>query len=122
MLSETTDFSTQSTSFVNIPGATQGFNMSSLVGCVKVRFHTSARCSVTSASDICSIRALVDGTQALPGRIQFAAENNRNVAYSFQWFTEVSQGNHTVRVQAAVGNAATLFQLTAWSMDVEITD
>ena len=38
---------------------------------------------------------------------------------SFQWVKRLSAGTHVVRVQAGVQNAATSFEIQAWTLDVE---
>jgi hypothetical protein len=123
---DTAIFETNSSAFVNLPGAVATVDIpAGEIRCVKVRFSASVSCSQTAQSDVCVVRAgEIGGSVFDPAvnGIDFADEQGDALrTHSFEWVKQLSAGSHTIRVQAAVQNAATKFTIGAWTMDVEQT-
>jgi hypothetical protein len=119
-------FSTSSTTFANLPGAAVAVTVPpGETQCVKVRFSAEVRCMPSASADLCAVRVLVpDLTLFLPGvnGVTFASEQGSATGTrSFQWVQRLFPGTHVVRVQAGVQNAATNFEIQAWTLDVEST-
>ncbi len=99
------DHSTFSTSFVNVPKASVGFNQGgSSSGCVIVTFTAEA---FTDPDGLMQVRArLDDSVTAAPGVVQFSGDEDedadgrwaRSHAFTFI-FPSVAPGSHLVRIQ-----------------------
>jgi hypothetical protein len=89
--------------------------------CVKIRFSAMMRCTQSGAADECFIRAVAGAFVADPAinGITFSREDTTYSVRSFEWVKELGAGTHIVRMQAAVQNIATSFDIQAWTFDVE---
>ena len=117
-------FSTQSTTFANVTGAAVAITVpAGTTRCVKVRFSGIMRCSETVNFDVCAILVvipnLVTFDPAFLG-IDYHDEDSNYAANSYEFVKRLDPGSYTIRVRAGVQNAATKFDITAWTMDVEI--
>jgi hypothetical protein len=108
----TNTFTFNSQAFVNVPNA--AFFVSVPSGkqqCATVTFSASASCPLG-----CNIKVIDGATELEPSGVntQFA-EGNSDEVHSFQWVKRLAAGNHTLRIQVAVGNTgnATLGPYTA---------
>jgi len=126
ILTQITSFKTQSTTFVNVPGAAAMVNVpAGQTRCVIVRFSASSSCSETSAFDVCTIRVVEPAKVALDpplNGIDFADGSVGLAAHSFEWVKRFGPGKHTIVAQAAVQNSATTMSMPLWTMDVETTN
>jgi hypothetical protein len=121
--------STNSTTFVNVPGASMTIGVpSGQRALLLIRFSAESSCQGGNFGDWCSLRIVVDGVQAHPrAGLNFAFDTDAGVAtnhdiwegHSMDRSITVGSGSHTVRVQWAVTNAATSFRLDDWSLTVE---
>jgi hypothetical protein len=116
---------TSSVAFVVVPNAVTGFTVpAGATRCVKVLFTAKAACrGPTAVTDFCFIRALLDGVEMLPqgaGIQTFISEDATENAHAYMWVRRVGAGNHVVRIERRVGNAATGFLLDDWTFDVQI--
>ena len=93
-----------------------------------LRFSGESSCDGGSWGDYCSLRILVDGTEALPAEgLNFAFDTDEGVAANYEiWEANsidrsivVGSGNHTITVQYAVTTGTTDFRLDDWSLTVE---
>lgn len=117
-------FSTASTSFVNVPGASTTVSIpSGGTRCVKVRFSATASCSTTGSLDECVIRVSEPGIAFDPNTngINFIEEQPGEAAHSFEWVKILGAGSHTITVEAGVAASPTNFSIGEWTMDVEVT-
>ena len=117
-------FTTGSTSFVNVPGASAKVTVpAGATRCVKVRFSAEASCSQTGVFDLCALRVVVPGVVTFDppiNGVNFVVENNNLEARSFEWVKILEAGVHTVVVQAGVQVAGTTFSIPIWTLDVEV--
>ena len=120
---ETSEFTTQSTSFVSLPGATTNVVVpAGETRCIKARLYVVASCSETAANDFCGIRVSVVGGEAFDppiNGIDIAPSGAAPAAYAFQWVKVLGEGTHKIRPAAAVQNAMTTFTIKFWTFDVE---
>jgi hypothetical protein len=123
---ETAEFFTSSTSFVNVTGTQTAVVVpAGQTYCVKIRFSAVMQCSATASVDRCVIRVLAGASLADPALdvVVFAGEDGGNYGVrSFQWVKELGPGRHVVRAQAKVQNAVTMFNIRTWTLDVETTE
>jgi hypothetical protein len=129
-VTETTAQTTSSTSFVDLPGATTSIGVpAGERALILVRFSGESACTQTGAgSNWCSVRILVDTTEANPAAgldFAFDSTNGGNEttgsweSHSMDRSLSVGPGLHTVKVQWAVTNASTVFRLDDWTLTVE---
>jgi hypothetical protein len=122
---EPTASATNSIVFVQVPGAITGFTIAAGTSrCVKVIFTAKAACrGPTAVTDFCFIRATIDGVEMPPqggGFQTFISEDATENAHAYMWITRVGAGNHVVRIERRVGNAASSFLLDDWTFDVSL--
>ena len=122
---ETGSFITSSTNFASVPGAAVSITIPAGESqCVKVRFSVQMRCVESAEADLCGIRVIVPFLTTFYPNINgvtFASEQGNAMSVrSFDWVARLDAGSHIVRLQAGVQNAATSFELHAWTMNVEI--
>ena len=120
---------TSSTTFVNLPGGTTTMSVpSGQQALLLLRFSGESSCDGGSWGDYCSLRILVDGTEALPAEgLNFAFDTDEGVAANYEiWEANsidrsivVGSGSHTITVQYAVTTGTTDFRLDDWSLTVE---
>jgi hypothetical protein len=118
-------FSTNSTTFENLPGSTTTVDVGD-GGCVKVRLFAEMRCSETANNDICTFRVVEPGVAALDpplNGVTFIGEGGQTgySTHSFAWVGEFGPGKHKIAVQAGVQNAATTMEVQAWTLEIEVT-
>jgi hypothetical protein len=92
---------------------------------VKVRFSSVASCTDTAAFDLCAIRVAIPNAEIFDppvNGVDFVAPGAAPAARSFEWVKRLGAGKHTIRVQAAVQNAATTFAVGTWTLDVEVAE
>ena len=119
---ETASFSTSSTSWVTLPGAS--LTMSVPNGKQKLfiaEFDAESYCQ--NGTQWCSVRILINGTEMHPqSGTNFAfdsVDTDRWEAHAMsRTFGPVGPGQYTFQVQARVSNAATVFGLDDWSFKV----
>lgn len=128
VVTETTAQTTSSTAYVNLPGATTTIGVPTGEAAVLVaRFTAESQCSGGAAGNWCSVRVLIDGVEANPAAgLDFAFDSVSAAAAQDFWESNamdrsrtVGAGTHSVVVQWAVTNAATVFRLDDWSLTVE---
>ena len=120
---ETVAYSTASTSWVSLPGAT--FKMSVPAGKQRTfiaEFDGESHCSGISGS-WCTVRILVDGTEMHPrAGSNFAFDSGGADRWEGHAMTRtygpLGPGQHTFKVQIAVANGATSFGLDDWTFKV----
>jgi hypothetical protein len=123
---ETSQFTTQSTTFVSLPGAAVTVVVpAGETRCVKARLYVVASCTETAANDLCAIRMddvgigvfdpAINGIDIAPGGVAPAA-------YAFQWVKVLGEGTHQIRPRIAVQNAMTTFTIKFWTFDVETAE
>jgi hypothetical protein len=123
---ETSEFTTQSASFVSLPGST--INVVVPAGetrCIKARLYVVASCSDAAANDLCAIRVGVVGGDVFDppiNGIDIAPSGVPPAAYAFQWVKVLGEGTHKIRPMAAVQNAMTTFTIKFWTFDVETAE
>jgi hypothetical protein len=122
-----TDASPTTTNAVNytlLPGALTQFNVpAGQSRCVKVLLTAETACQGPGAADYCYVRALIDGAPMDPDGANFQAmdsEDGTASAHAYEWVKRVGAGNHTVRIERRVGNAATTFYTDDWTFDVSL--
>jgi hypothetical protein len=116
---EDTVSTTNSTTFVRLPGAAVSFSVpSGATRCVKVTFSAQGACSATSAPDVCQVRAV--GAHLLPKGAKTIKTSAATASHSFEWVSRVGAGNYTVRLHRRVANAETEFRIDDWTLDVRI--
>jgi hypothetical protein len=118
-------FTTQSTTFVNLPGA--AVNVTVPAGetrCVKARLSVIGQCSETAAFDLCAVRMVGSVTLDPPvnGVDMVTPSNGGHGAFTFQWVKRLEAGTHTIRPQVAVQNAMTTFSIKTWTYEVETSE
>lgn len=119
---ETSSFSTSSTSWVTLPGAS--LTMSVPNGKQKLfiaEFDAESYCQ--SGTQWCSIRIMMDGTEMHPAAgTNFAfdsVDTDRWESHAMsRTYGPVGPGQHTFVVQARVSNASTVFGLDDWTFKV----
>lgn len=126
---ETNSASTTSTTFVNVPNASMNISVpSGQRALLLIRFSAESSCDGGAWGDWCSLRVLVDGTEAHPrAGGNFAFDTDEGVATNYDiWEANsmdrsivVGSGAHTVSVQWSVTTNTTSFRLDDWSLIVE---
>jgi hypothetical protein len=129
VVTETNAQSTNSTTFVNLPGGNTGVSVpigeSALI---LARFSAESACSGGTGAQWCSVRILIGGVEANPVvGLDFAFDSTNNGSETpFSWESHsvdrsriVGPGTYTVQVQWAVTSSATAFRLDDWSLTVE---
>ncbi|HTM72944.1 MAG TPA: hypothetical protein VL198_06910 [Pseudolabrys sp.] len=110
-------FTTDATSFVNIPGAKVTVNVpAGKIQCYRVRFSAVISCTGTDVS--CYIRPNVVG--GLPFSGAAYTSSDKFGAHSFEWFNRVVEGSYPVQMQ--VETNGTSLTVVSWNLSVEITD
>ncbi len=111
------------TSFVQLPGATTTITVPPEESrCVKVLLTAESACGLSAAADFCYVQATLDGAPMNPNGLGFQAldsEDGSASAHAYEWIKRVGAGNHTIRIERRVGNAATAFYMDDWTFDVE---
>ena len=120
-------YSTQSTTFVNLPGAAVNVTVpDGETRCVKVRLSVIGKCTDTGAVDLCAVRMSQVGVTLLDppvnGVDMVTPANGGHGAFTFQWVKRFAAGTHTVRPQVAVQNAMTTFSIQTWTFEVETSE
>lgn len=125
VVTETNAQSTNSTSYVNLPGASATITVpAGKIHLVNVRFSAESYCfgSTSDAGNWCSVRILVDGTEMLPNSgFDFAFNANGNAddfweGHAMERTLVVGAGTHTVTVQWANTSSNLTFRLDDWTM------
>jgi hypothetical protein len=119
---QTSSYSTSSTAWVNLPGASLTMNVPN--GKQKLfiaEFDAESYCQ--SGTQWCSIRILMDGTEMHPAAgTNFAfdsVDSDRWESHAMsRTYGPVGAGQHTFQVQMRVSNAATVFALDDWTFKV----
>jgi hypothetical protein len=119
---ETSSFSTSSTSWVSLPGAS--ITMSVPNGKQKLfiaEFDAESYCQ--SGTQWCSVRILMDGVEMHPAAgTNFAfdtVDTDRWESHAMsRTYGPVGAGQHVFQVQARVSNASTVFGLDDWTFKV----
>jgi hypothetical protein len=113
---------TSSTSFATVPGASTNVTVNG-PRCIKVLFTGETACRPTGDTDLCYMRALVDGIQMNPADSQRAIDSESNTArgHAFAWYKVVNAGTHNIVVQGRVADSSTDFHLDDWTFDVEVS-
>jgi len=128
VVTETTAQTTSSTAYVNLPGGAATIGVpSGEAAVILVRFSGESQCSGGAAGNWCSVRVLIDGVEANPAAgLDFAFDSVSAAAAQDFWESNsmdrsrtVGAGTHSVVVQWAVTNAATVFRLDDWSLTAE---
>ena len=91
--------------------------------CVKVLLTAETACQGPLAADTCYVRALIDGAPMDPDGANFQemdSEDGTASAHAYEWVKRVGDGNHIVRIERRVGNAATTFWTDDWTFDVSL--
>ena len=115
---------TSSTSFVPIPGTTTSLQIPNS-SCVKVLFTAETTCVKSAASDICDIRAVVNGVEMHPqagGTQIMDSESGGRQAHAYEWIARLGENPYTLRIEWKVRNAATRFEIDDWTMDIMRVD
>lgn len=123
----TASATTTSTTFTDLPGASYTFTVpAGSTAHVLAFFSAESLCTGGAASDWCSVRILLDGTEMLPDSgLDFAFDASDGTASSDLWegnsmtrgILAVAAGTHTVKVQWAVVGTPT-FRLDDWLLTV----
>src|SRR5207247_5200835 len=121
-----------STSFADLPGATASITVpANTTATILARFTAESVCFETSPpnKNWCSVRILVDGSEAQPAvGSDFAFDSTNNgtetdtswESHSMERYAlGVGSGAHTVTVQRSVHSATTTLQLDDWTLAVE---
>jgi hypothetical protein len=123
-----TDASPTTTNAVNfavLPGAVTPFAVpAGQSRCVKVLLTAETACQSPGAADFCYVRAMIDNVPMDPDGANFQALDSENAtasAHAYEWIKRVGAGNHTVRIERRVGNAATTFWTDDWTFDVSLS-
>jgi hypothetical protein len=113
--------STRSTGFVNIPGAASRVSIGG-ERCIKVLFTSETQCRQSSATDLCYVRALINGFPMAPEDSfrTFDSENSTGAGHAYEWFDVVPQGTYTIQIQFRVNNTATTFVVDDWVIDTQV--
>ena len=122
---EFAQFTTNSTTFQNLPSSTTTVDVGK-GGCIKVRLFAEMRCSQTANNDVCTFRAIEPGVTALDppvNGVAFIGEGGPAgfSTHSFAWVKEFGPGKHKIAVQAGVQNAATTMEVQSWTLEIEVT-
>jgi len=126
-VTETAAQTTSSTVFVNLPGAATNISVpGDETALLVARFTAESQCDGGGAGKFCSVRVLIDGVEANPASGLDFAFDSVEPGGSGLWEGNaldrsklVGAGAHTVVVQWAVTNTATVFRLDDWSFTVE---
>lgn len=129
VVTETNAQVTNSTTFVNLPGATTVVTVPSGENAlILARFSAESACSGGTGAQWCSVRILIGGVEANPiVGLDFAfdsTDNGRETSASWESHSvdrsrPVGSGTYVVQAQWAVTSAATSFRLDDWSLTVE---
>lgn len=124
---ETTATTSNSTSFVAVPGATTTvFVPSGESALILARFSAESACS--GGTGYCSVRILINGAEMDPvAGLDFAfdsTDGGRETAASWESHSMdrsrvVGPGTYTIVVQRATTSSATTLRLDDWSLTVE---
>lgn len=122
-------FTTQSTDWVKVPGATTRVRVpNGQQGAILARFASESDCQGTPQGGIveyCRVRVLVDGLVAQPADpdIGFDAATSSLAGWEShsveRSLGDLAPGLHTVRVQASVTSGSITAHLDAWHLTVE---
>ena len=120
-------FTTQSTAFVNVPGAAISVTVpDGETRCVKARLSVIGKCADTAAFDLCAVRMAEVGVTLLDppvnGVDMVTPSNGGHGAFTFQWIKRLEAGTHAIRPQVAVQNAMTTFSIQTWTFEVETSE
>jgi hypothetical protein len=120
-----TPTTTSSVPFAPMPGAaTQIVVPNGQSRCVKVLLTAETACQSDLPSDFCYVRALLDGAPMDPNGGGFQAldsEDGTASAHAYEWIKRVGAGQHTVRIERRVDNAATTLWTDDWTFDVSLS-
>jgi hypothetical protein len=115
---------TRSVPFQPLPGAaTQIVVPNGQSRCVKVLLTAETACQSDLPNDFCYVRALLDGVPMEPDGTGFQtmdSEDGTASAHAYEWVKRVGEGQHIVRIERRVGNAATTFWTDDWTFDVSL--
>jgi hypothetical protein len=115
----TNTFTFNSVTFVAVPNAAFLVVVpSGKQQCVTVTFSASASCPLG-----CSIKVLDNAAELEPSGVnnQFAQGNSSEV-HSFQWVKRLVAGNHTMRIQVAVGSNNANATLGPYTATLEVAN
>jgi hypothetical protein len=120
ILTETSASIASPLAFTPVPGAAlTGFLPNEV--CVKVLFTARTACMKSTATDVCYIRAVVNGIEMSPnagGTQVIDHESDSRQAHAYEWVLRVDTGPYTVHIDRRVSNGATRFLLDDWTMDI----
>jgi hypothetical protein len=118
------EFTTNATKWVLIPAGVVTVDVPAGPDrCIKLLFAASTSCDGSVATDLCDIRASENNEQLRSpsgNNPTFEADHATPRARVFEWWRRVAPGQHKVRIEVRVKNAATTFRLYAWTMDVQV--
>jgi hypothetical protein len=113
-----------SVAFQQLPGAvTQIVVPQGKSRCVKVLLTAETACQGPLAADSCYVQALIDGAPMNPNGAGFQtldSEDGTASAHAYEWVKRVGEGQHIVRIERRVGNAATTFWTDDWTFDTSV--
>jgi hypothetical protein len=119
---------TSSTAYVNVPGASRRITVASgQRALILARFSAESECSGGPPGSWCSVRIMIGNAEGKPAAgLDFAFDSvgvgptdDSRESHSMDRSRVLGAGTWTIRVQYAVNNTATNFQVDDWSLTVE---
>jgi hypothetical protein len=119
-------FVTQSTTYVDVPGAAAKITVpASTSGLILIQFTASTHCDLEQGGE-CLVRAEINGADASPGDVVFdsvplVSSGTKPQAHAMDWSSgPLAPGTYTVQVQARTGSSQNgFFYLLRWHLVVE---
>jgi hypothetical protein len=123
--SESVPFSTNSTAFVDVPGATATVAVpKGTTALVVIRFTASSFCNIQLGGS-CLVRARINGADASPGEVVWArtptyGDVDGPSAHAMDWSAgPLPPGTYAMQVQAGVQYASGFLSFSNWHLTVE---
>jgi hypothetical protein len=124
--SDPTQFATQSTTFVDVPGASATIKVpTNTTALILIQFAASSHCDLESGRE-CLVQAEINGADASPGEVVFdsvppVSSGTKPQAHAMDWSAgPLPPGTYSVQIQAATGGGQTgFFYLLRWHLIVE---
>jgi hypothetical protein len=123
--SDAGQFVTNSTTYVDVPGAAATINVARGRALIVIRFTSSTFCDLDMGGSRCLVRAQVNGTDAPPGGIVFDGvtplQDRTPAAHAMDWSSgPVPAGSYAVQLQIAISPTSPgFFYLRGWHLTVE---